>query len=290
MFVLLYIDRRWRPARRLADGAVPGVLRPRSILGRGSARRSRRRRRSVPLEPVGRPRQRSSVGSALFFVLRNRRIPTRVTDVDVEFRLDDETDGRRRTPTDEDDADDGEGRPRQRRCSTTRPTMNPTTPGSTTRIPRPLIAELRPTVRRTEVRERHVVVRSLVRGPLGGRTDLVVDVSTGAPTVVYWGRSLGADVDLATVPPRSNGRSCTAASTSSRRCRSCPNTARASPAVRVCSVVAAAVGRGLHASPRRRTTSTDNRLVVDAVDDGRRPRARTTDRARRRRAAACGSR
>ncbi len=33
----------------------------------------------------------------------------------------------------------------------------------------------------------------------GGRTDVVVDVSTGAPTIVYWGRALGVDVDLASV-------------------------------------------------------------------------------------------
>ena len=32
-----------------------------------------------------------------------------------------------------------------------------------------------------------------------GRVDLVVDVSTGAPTVLYWGRSLGAGVDLTTI-------------------------------------------------------------------------------------------
>ena len=33
----------------------------------------------------------------------------------------------------------------------------------------------------------------------GGETDVVVDVSTGAPTIVYWGGFLGADVDLASV-------------------------------------------------------------------------------------------
>jgi alpha-galactosidase len=33
----------------------------------------------------------------------------------------------------------------------------------------------------------------------GGRTDLIVDVSTGAPTIVYWGQSLGVDLDLESV-------------------------------------------------------------------------------------------
>ena len=32
-----------------------------------------------------------------------------------------------------------------------------------------------------------------------GITDVVVDLSTGAPTILYWGRSLGSDVDLDTV-------------------------------------------------------------------------------------------
>ena len=35
----------------------------------------------------------------------------------------------------------------------------------------------------------------LSRDHVGGRTDVVVDVSTGAPTIVYWGQSLGSDLD-----------------------------------------------------------------------------------------------
>ena len=32
-----------------------------------------------------------------------------------------------------------------------------------------------------------------------GGTDVLVDVTTGAPTIVHWGASLGAEVDLASV-------------------------------------------------------------------------------------------
>jgi alpha-galactosidase len=32
-------------------------------------------------------------------------------------------------------------------------------------------------------------------------TDVVVDVTTGAPTIVHWGAPLGAEADLATVLP-----------------------------------------------------------------------------------------
>ena len=45
------------------------------------------------------------------------------------------------------------------------------------------------------------MIRLSAGANMNAATDVVVDTSTGAPTIVHWGASLGVDVDLDTVLP-----------------------------------------------------------------------------------------
>ena len=73
------------------------------------------------------------------------------------------------------------------------------------------------------------------------------------PSIVHWGAPLGDAPDLDALGRRpSNGRSPTACSMSSRRCRSCPSTAVASWEVPGWSAIDAVVSRGRRGSSRRR--------------------------------------